>query len=35
MMIPLNDAQRKIVTMAAAHVPPAKRAQFLSAFMRC
>ena len=28
-MIPLSDAQSKIVTTAAAHVPLAKRAQFL------
>jgi hypothetical protein len=28
-MIPLNDVQLKIVMAAAAHAPPAKRAQFL------
>ena len=28
-MIPPSDAQSKIVTAAASHVPPAKRAQFL------
>ena len=28
-MIPLSDAQLRIVKAAAAHVPPAKRTQFL------